>query len=401
MSSPSPLSPLDGIRVVDLTRALSGPLCAMLLGDLGADVIKVEEPGVGDDSRHWGPPFQQGESAYFLSCNRNKRGITLNLKREGGREALWRLIERADVLIQNFRPGLMDQLGFGYDAVHARNPRLIYCSISAYGQDGPEARRPGYDIIMQGTTGVTSVTGDPNGSPSRSGLPVCDVLSGMTAMQAIMAALYARERTGRGQMVDTTLLGATVAAMGNFAAGYLVSGVAPQRVGNSHPQIAPYDLIRTADGYINLAGGNDGIFRRVCAALDLPALADDPRFATNAERVRNRAELLAALERRTTQLTTEQLMEMLDEAKAPAGPIRDMEQVLNSPQARHIGLVRELEHPTTGVVRVVDTPLHLSETPATLRLAPPTLGEHTAAVLAELGYDDATIAAWREDGTAV
>ena len=401
MSSPSPLSPLDGIRVVDLTRALSGPLCAMLLGDLGADVIKVEEPGVGDDSRHWGPPFQQGESAYFLSCNRNKRGITLNLKREGGREALWRLIERADVLIQNFRPGLMDQLGFGYDAVHARNPRLIYCSISAYGQDGPEARRPGYDIIMQGTTGVTSVTGDPNGSPSRSGLPVCDVLSGMTAMQAIMAALYARERTGRGQMVDTTLLGATVAAMGNFAAGYLVSGVAPQRVGNSHPQIAPYDLIRTADGYINLAGGNDGIFRRVCAALDLPALADDSRFATNAERVRNRAELLAALERRTTQLTTEQLMEMLDEAKAPAGPIRDMEQVLNSPQARHIGLVRELEHPTTGVVRVVDTPLHLSETPATLRLAPPTLGEHTAAVLAELGYDDATIAAWREDGTAV
>lgn len=401
MSSPSPLSPLDGIRVVDLTRALSGPLCAMLLGDLGADVIKVEEPGVGDDSRHWGPPFQQGESAYFLSCNRNKRGITLNLKREGGREALWRLIERADVLIQNFRPGLMDQLGFGYDAVHARNPRLIYCSISAYGQDGPEARRPGYDIIMQGTTGVTSVTGDPNGSPSRSGLPVCDVLSGMTAMQAIMAALYARERTGRGQMVDTTLLGATVAAMGNFAAGYLVSGVAPQRVGNSHPQIAPYDLIRTADGYINLAGGNDGIFRRVCAALDLPALADDSRFATNAERVRNRAELLAALERRTTQLTTEQLMEMLDEAKAPAGPIRDMEQVLNSPQARHIGLVRELEHPTTGVVRVVDTPLHLSETPATLRLAPPTLGEHTADVLAELGYDDATIAAWREDGTAV
>ena len=397
----SPLSPLDGIRVVDLTRALSGPLCAMLLGDLGADVIKVEEPGVGDDSRHWGPPFQQGESAYFLSCNRNKRGITLNLKREGAREALWRLIERADVLIQNFRPGLMEQLGFGYDAVRARNPRLIYCSISAYGQDGPEARRPGYDIIMQGTSGVTSITGDPDGSPFRSGLPVCDVLSGMTAMQAIMAALYARERTGRGQMVDTTLLGATVAAMGTFASSYLVSGVAPQRVGNSHPQIAPYDLIRTADGYINLAGGNDGIFRRVCAALDLPALADDPRFATNAERVRNRHELLAALERRTTQLTTERLMEILDEAKAPAGPIRDMEQVLNSPQARHIGLVRELEHPTTGVVRVVDTPLHLSETPATLRLAPPTLGEHTTQVLAELGYDATTIATWREDGSAV
>ena len=395
------MSPLDGIRVVDLTRALSGPLCTMLLGDLGADVIKVEEPGVGDDSRHWGPPFQNGESAYFLSCNRNKRGVTLNLKREAAREALWRLIEQADVLIQNFRPGLMEQLGFGYAAVHARNPRLIYCSISAYGQDGPESHRPGYDIIMQGTTGVTSVTGDPDGSPFRSGLPVCDVLSGMTAMQAILAALYARERTGSGQLVDTTLLGATVAALGNFASGYLVSGVAPQRVGNSHPQIAPYDLVRTADGYINIAGGNDGIFRRVCAALDLPALADDPRFGTNAARVRHRRELLAELEQRTTQLTTEQLMALLDEAKAPAGPIRDIEQVLNSPQARHIGLVRELEHPTTGTVRVVDSPLHLSETPTTLRLAPPTLGQHTAEVLAELGYDADTIAAWRSDGTAV
>ncbi len=395
------MSPLDGIRVVDLSRALSGPLCAMLLGDLGADVIKVEEPGVGDDSRHWGPPFQQGESAYFLSCNRNKRGITLNLKRDGGRQALWRLIERADVLIQNFRPGLMEQLGFGYETVHARNPRLIYCSISAYGQDGPESRRPGYDIIMQGTTGATSVTGDPTGSPYRSGLPVCDVLSGQTALQAILAALFARERTGRGQHVDTTLLGATVAALGNFASSYLVSGVAPQRVGNSHPQIAPYDLIRTADGYINIAGGNDDIFRRVCAALDLSELPDDPRFASNSARVHNRAAMLTALEARTTTMTTDALMRVLDDAQAPAGPIRDMEQVLNSPQAQHIGLVRELQHPRTGVVRVVDTPLHLSETPATLRLAPPTLGEHTATVLAELGFDAATIAAWRADGSAV
>jgi crotonobetainyl-CoA:carnitine CoA-transferase CaiB-like acyl-CoA transferase len=396
-----PIAPLDGIRVVDLTRALSGPLCAMLLGDLGAEVVKVEEPGVGDDSRHWGPPFQHGESAYFLSCNRNKRGMTLNLTREAARQALWRLIERSDVLIQNFRPGLMEQFGLGYEAVHARHPRLVYCSISAYGQDGPEARRPGYDIIMQGTTGATSVTGDPSGTPYRSGLPVCDVLSGMTAMQAILAALYARERTGRGQLVETTLLGATVAALGNFASSYLVAGVAPQRVGNSHPQIAPYDLIRTADGYINIAAGNDDIFRRVCIALDLPTLADDARFATNAERVHNRAALLAALERRATQLTTAALMEMLDAAHAPAGPIRDMAQTLNSPQAQHIGLVQELTHPTTGVVRMVDTPLHLSETPATLRLAPPTLGQHTAEVLAELGYVAEIIAAWRADGTAV
>lgn len=397
---PSP-SPLEGLRIVDLSRALSGPLCAMLLGDLGADVIKVEEPGTGDDSRHWGPPFQNGESAYFLSCNRNKRGATLNLKREGGREALWRLIERADVLIENFRPGLMEAFGFGYETVHARNPRLVYCSISAYGQDGPEANRPGYDIIMQGTTGATSVTGDPNGDPYRSGLPVCDVISGLMASQSILAALMAREHTGQGQRVEATLLGATVAALGNFASSYLVSGVAPHRVGNSHPQIAPYDLLRAADGYINIAGGNDDIFRRLCAALDLPTLAEDPRFTTNASRVKNRAALLAALEARTSQTPVEDLLATLAAAKVPAGPIRDMGEVLNSPQAQHAGLVREIEHPTTGAVRMVDTPLRLSDTPATLRLPPPTLGQHTAEVLRELGYDDATITAWRAEGVAI
>lgn len=397
---PSP-SPLEGLRIVDLSRALSGPLCAMLLGDLGADVIKVEEPGTGDDSRHWGPPFQNGESAYFLSCNRNKRGATLNLKREGGREALWRLIERADVLIENFRPGLMEAFGFGYETVHARNPRLVYCSISAYGQDGPEANRPGYDIIMQGTTGATSVTGDPNGDPYRSGLPVCDVISGLMASQSILAALMAREHTGQGQRVEATLLGATVAALGNFASSYLVSGVAPHRVGNSHPQIAPYDLLRAADGYINIAGGNDDIFRRLCAALDLPTLAEDPRFTTNASRVKNRAALLAALEARTSQTPVEDLLATLAAAKVPAGPIRDMGEVLNSPQAQHAGLVHEIEHPTTGAVRMVDTPLRLSDTPATLRLPPPTLGQHTAEVLRELGYDDATITAWRAEGVAI
>jgi crotonobetainyl-CoA:carnitine CoA-transferase CaiB-like acyl-CoA transferase len=390
--------PLEGVRVIDLSRALAGPFCTMLLGDLGADVIKVEEPGVGDDSHHWGPPFAGGESAYFMSCNRNKRGVTLNLKHEGGRAALWRLIEGADVLIENFRPGLMARLGFGYEAAKERNPRLIYCSISGFGQSGPEAYRPGYDIILQGMSGVTSLTGEPDGVPVRCGLPVCDILAGMFAEQGILAALHARERTGLGQYVETTLLGATVAALGNYAASYLMSGEVPSRVGNSHPQIAPYDLVRTRDGYLNIAGGNDDIWRRLCAVLELDALASDPRFATNGDRVNNRAVLLPLIEARTTQFSTEELLAKLDTAQIPAGPIRDMRQVMESPQAHYMGLAQTMEHPTAGTIRVVNTPVAYSETPAALRLPPPTLGQHTGEVLRELGFSAETIAAWHTEG---
>jgi crotonobetainyl-CoA:carnitine CoA-transferase CaiB-like acyl-CoA transferase len=390
---------LDGVRVLDLSRALTGPFCTMILGDLGAEVIKLEEPGVGDDSRHWGPPFQGGESAYFLSANRNKRGITLNLKREGGRAALWRLLGWADVLVENFRPGFLARLGFDYETVHARHPQLIYCSISGFGQDGPEASRSAYDIILQGMSGVTHLTGDPDGDPMRSALPVCDILSGMFAAQAILAALYARERTGQGQRVETTLLGATVAALGNYAGSYLMSGVAPGRVGNRHPQIAPYDLFRAGDGYVNIAAGNDDLWRRCCAALELDALAEDPRFTTNADRVRHRPALIAAIEARTTQLPAAEVVARLDGAGVPCGPIRDMRQVFDSPQAAYTGLAQAMEHPTAGAIRVVNSPLLFSETPATLRLPPPTLGQHTDEVLRALGYDVATIAAWHADGT--
>jgi crotonobetainyl-CoA:carnitine CoA-transferase CaiB-like acyl-CoA transferase len=392
------MSPLDGVRVVDLTRALAGPFCTMSLGDLGADVIKVEQPGVGDDSRHWGPPFQNGESAYFLNANRNKRGITLNLKREDAREALWRLIERADVFIENFRPGLIARLGFGYDEVIQRNPRLIYCSISAYGQDGPDALRPGYDIILQGTSGATSITGDPDGSPYRAGMPICDILSGMFACQGILAALHARERTGRGQRVETTLLGATVAALANLAGSYLMTGEAPARVGNSHLQIAPYDLVHTADGYANIACGNDELWRNLCGALSLEPLLDDPRYTSNSERVRNRQTLLAAIEERTMRMTTAALMETLDAAGVPAGPIRDLKQVFESPQALHMGLALRQPHPTVGEARSVNTPLRLSDTPPSMRLPAPTLGQHTDEVLRELGYDDATLRRWHDEG---
>lgn len=392
------MRPLDGVRVVDLSRALAGPFCTMALGDLGADVIKVEEPGVGDDSRHWGPPFQGGESAYFLSCNRSKRGITLNLKREEGRAALWRLIATADVFIENFRPGLIGRLGFDYATVHARNPRLIYCSISAYGQDGPEAQQPGYDIILQGMSGVTSVTGEPEGRPLRSGMPVSDILAGMFACQAIQAGLYARERTGEGQFVETTMLGATVAALGNFATSYLMTGTPQTRVGNSHPQIAPYDLLQTADGFANVAGGNDDIWRRFCLALGLPELLEDARFVTNGERVRNRKALLTAVEARTRELTTMEFLRRMEEAHVPAGPIRDLAEVFASAQAEHLGLALTLQHPTTGETRVVNTPLRFSETPLTLQRSAPTLGQHTDEVLRELGYEDATIAEWHVGG---
>lgn len=393
------MSALSGVRVIDLSRALTGPFCAMILGDLGADVIKVEEPGVGDDSRHWGPPFAHGESAYFISANRNKRGITLNLKREAAQEVLWRLLANADVLLENFRPGLLARFGFSYEAVHERLPRLIYCSVSGYGQDGPEAAAPAYDIILQGTSGVTGLSGDPDGSPMRSALPVSDVLSGMFACQGILAALYARERTGTGQRVETTLFGATVAAIGNYAAAYLMSGEVPARVGNRHPQIAPYELVRAADGYVNVAAGNDAIFRRLCAALGLDSLADDPRFATNAARVRERTALIAALEERTTRLTVVDLLALAERAKVPAGPIRTLREVFESPQAQHMGLAETIEHATAGSVGVVRSPLLLSETPVATRLPPPILGQHTDEVLHSLGYDQATIAAWHEDGT--
>ncbi|MGH2516621.1 MAG: CaiB/BaiF CoA transferase family protein, partial [Ktedonobacterales bacterium] len=336
-------------------------------------------------ARHWGPPFANGESAYFLNANRNKRGITLNLKREQAREALWRLVERADVFIENFRPGLIARLGFGYEEVSRRHPRLIYCSISAYGQDGPDAMRPGYDIILQGTSGATSVTGDPNGSPYRAGMPICDILSGMFAGQGILAALHARERTGRGQRVETTLLGATVAAMANLAGSYLMTGEAPPRVGNSHPQIAPYDLVHTSDGYVNIACGNDELWRKLCGALHLEPLLDDPRFVSNGERIRNRTALLAAIEERTMRMSTTEMLATMDAAGVPAGPIRDLKQVFESPQALHMGLALSQPHPTVGEARSVNTPLRFSDTPPSMRVAAPTLGQHTDEVLRELG----------------
>ncbi|HEV2239333.1 MAG TPA: CoA transferase [Ktedonobacterales bacterium] len=390
--------PLEGVRVVDLTRALAGPYCTMMLGDLGADVVKVETPGTGDDSRQWGPPFEGGESSYFLGTNRNKRGITLNLKAPEGLAILWQLIEQADVFIENFSPGKMEQLGVSYEAASARNPRLVYCGISGFGREGPEAQKPAFDIIVQGMSGLMSVTGTPEGDPMRLGPSISDVLAGVFAAWGILTALYARERTGRGQRVDATLLAADLACMPNIVARYFATGQAPGRIGNNHAQVAPYGALRAADGFVLAAPANEELWRRFCAALELEPLLADPRFATNRLRVEHRPALLEAIQARTSQLTRAEILDRLEAARVPCGPIRDIAETYESEQAAVLGLAPRMAHPTAGEIRTTAIPVTLSDTPGAVRLPPPLLGEHTAEVLGTLGYSAEAVAELRAKG---
>jgi crotonobetainyl-CoA:carnitine CoA-transferase CaiB-like acyl-CoA transferase len=393
------MTPLDGITVLDFSRVLAGPYCTMQLGDLGARVIKIEQPGRGDDTRAWGPPFVQGESAYFLSINRNKESLALDLKSPRARPILDALLARVDVVVENFRPGTMDRLGLGYDAISAGHPRLVYCSISGFGQTGPRHIEAGYDAMMQAEGGLMSITGAEDGPPFRLGVAIGDIATGMFAVQGILAALLARERTGRGQLVDIAMLDAVTALLTYQASIVFATGSAPGRLGNRHPSIAPYDTFRAADGDFVLAVGNDEQFRRLVALLGDARLVEDARFATNAARVEHHGELRAALLRHFAGRRRDELLPALTAGGVPCGAVRTVPDALADPQLAARDMIVSLEHATIGSVRVLGTPLKLSDTRPSVRRPPPALGQHTDAVLShDLGLSVREIEALRTAG---
>jgi crotonobetainyl-CoA:carnitine CoA-transferase CaiB-like acyl-CoA transferase len=411
MPNPSAPGPLDGIRVADCSTVLAGPYCTMLLADLGAEVVKVEPPE-GDATRTWGPPWVGDEiagtrtAAYYLAVNRNKRSIRLDLKRGEGREVLCRLLAASDVFVENFRIGGLDRLGFDDGALDALNPDLVHLAISGFGPDGPDAQKPGYDFVVQAMGGVMSITGDADadgGRPTKVGVAITDVVTGLFGAVSILAGLVGRERTGpsdrpRGQRIDVSLLESTLAVLVNQAQNAFVTGLAPGRLGNAHPNLVPYETFATADGELAVAVGSERQWPRLCEALGLRTLSADSRFATNGDRVDNRGDLRPILAARFAERPTADWLAALDAAEVPCGPINDIADAFASPQAQARGMTVDVEHPVLGAVRQVGLPFSFSATPATIRTAPPLLGEHTEEILAELGYDAAATRALRDGG---
>ena len=400
---------LSHIRVLDLSRILAGPWAGQILADLGADVIKVERPGPGDDPRGWGPPWikdDQGQdtsvAAYYLCANRNKRSITVDITQPEGQDIVRRLAAQSDVVLENFKLGGLKQYGLDYDSLKAVNPRLVYCSITGFGQDGPYAPRAGYDFLIQGLGGLMSITGRPDGEPGagpmKVGVALTDILTGLYATNAVLAALAWREQSGEGQYIDMALLDVQVACLANQAMNHLATGSNPRRMGNAHPSIVPYQDFPTADGHMILAIGNDGQFARFCEVAGRPELAADVRFATNRARVENRAELIPLLSEITATRTTAEWIGQLEARAVPCGPINGLAEVFADPQVQARGLAVKMPHPEAGEVPLVASPIRLSKTPVEYRRAPPLVGEHTDEILADLGVDAAGIAGLRERG---
>ncbi len=393
--------PLAGIRVLDLTRVLAGPYCTMLLADLGADVVKLEPPGGGDETRTWGPPFLAGESTYFLAINRNKRSLALDLKQPAALEAARRLAASADVVVENFRPGVAERLGLGAAALTAAHPTLVYCSISAFGQTGPGRDRPGYDLVVQAASGMMSVTGEADGPPVKVGIAIADILTGMNAAIATISALHARPaRGGRGGIVDLALYDSMVAFLSTLVTGYAATGRAPGRWGSAHPQIVPYQAFRAADGDLVVCITNDKFWRALCELLERPDLRGDARFATNADRVAHRAVLVPLLKTAFARRPVGEWLARLEGVGIPAAPVRTLDAALEDPVVEARGMLAALSHPTAGLVHVPGVPWHGDAAPTALRRPPPRLGEHTDEILAEAGYDAAAIARMRAAGAA-
>lgn len=397
--SPGTERALSGVRVLDLSRILAGPFCTMMLGDLGAEVIKVERPGAGDDTRTWGPPFAGGESAYFLCCNRNKRSITVDLGKPQGRELVRELAKASDVLVENFTPGLMKRFGLDYETLSALNPRLVYCSITAYGQDGPYRDRPGYDMVLSAVGGLMWITGERDGNPCKVGVAITDVLTGVYTSGAITAALLSRERSGRGQYIDCSLLDAQVAALANIASNYLVAGQEATRWGTAHESIVPYQVFPTKDRPIAIAAANQKLWESFCRVVGREEWLQDPRFESNPKRVENRDVLLPLVAEAMAEKSCDEWMELLLEAAIPCGPVNNMQSLFADPQVRHRGMIAEVPHPTIGTLRLTGVPIKYGSTPGEVRLPPPLLGQHTDEILSSvLGYPPERIASLRREG---